>query len=163
MINCFSEIVGSNVFGQSACEIYISCKRRTELILSLKRLCFLLHFVINANYASLFAMKLEKLPVNDKITAWYETNMSLTLQTTKMNFEKRLGYQVFKNQNCNPQISSRPWDHGAARSQKKLFWPFGPHLQASFWSRNKEGPGPPRDLPLDLPLNCIQARENMYL
>ena len=49
-------------------------------------------------------MKLEKLLVNDKITAYYETNMSLTLQTTKMNFEKRLGYQVFKNYNYNPPV-----------------------------------------------------------
>ena len=30
--------------------------------------------------------------------------MSLTLQTTKMNFQKQLGYQVFKNHNCNPQV-----------------------------------------------------------
>ena len=49
-------------------------------------------------------MKLEKFLVNDKITAKYETNMSLTLQTTKMNFEKQLGYKVFKNHNCNPQV-----------------------------------------------------------
>ena len=42
--------------------------------------------------------------MNDKITAYYETNMSLTLQTTKMNFEKRLGYQVFKNYNYNPPV-----------------------------------------------------------
>ena len=61
-------------------------------------------FVNNANYAFLFAMKLEKLLVNDKITAYYETNMSLTLQTTKMNFEKHLGFQVFKNHNYNPQV-----------------------------------------------------------
>ena len=30
--------------------------------------------------------------------------MSLTLQTTKMNFEKQLGYQVFKNHNYNPRV-----------------------------------------------------------
>ena len=46
-------------------------------------------------------MKLEKLLVNDKITAYYETNMSLTLQTTKMNFEKQY---VFKNHNYNPPV-----------------------------------------------------------
>ena len=34
------------------------------------------HFVYYASYASLFAMKLEKLRVNDKTTAWCQTNTS---------------------------------------------------------------------------------------
>ena len=50
-------------------------------------------------------MELKKLLVNDKITASYKTDVSQelfqTLQTTKMNFEKLLGYQVFKNHNCS--------------------------------------------------------------
>ena len=55
-------------------------------------------FFLNASYASLFTMKLEKLPANDKIIskASYQS-----LQTTKMNFEKLLGEQVFKNHNFN--------------------------------------------------------------
>ena len=61
----------------------------------------------NAIHAPLFAMKLEKIPVNDKITASCQTKcVSQTsyqwLQTTKMNFEKLLGGQVFKN----PQLQS---------------------------------------------------------
>ena len=62
--------------------------------------------VNSPNYASLFAMELEKSLVNDKITALCQTNMSPvsyeTLQTTKMNFEKLLSLQVFKNHNRNP-------------------------------------------------------------
>ena len=34
------------------------------------------HFVYYARYASLFAMKLEKIRVNDKTTAWCQTNTS---------------------------------------------------------------------------------------
>ena len=65
----------------------------------------------NAIHASLFAMKLEKIPVNDKITASCQTKfVSQTsyqwLQRTKMNFEKLLGGQVFKNHNYNPLHSS---------------------------------------------------------
>ena len=56
-------------------------------------------------------MKLEKLPVNDKITTLCQTKCYVPqtsyqwLQTTKMNFEKLLGEQV-KNRNCNPFQSS---------------------------------------------------------
>jgi len=48
-------------------------------------------------------MKLEKLRANDKIIskASYQS-----LQTTKMNFEKLLSEQVFKNHNCHPFQSS---------------------------------------------------------
>ena len=65
----------------------------------------------NAIHAPLFAMRLEKIPVNDKITASCQTKfVSQTsyqwLQTTKMNFEKLLGGQVFKNHNYNPFHSS---------------------------------------------------------
>ena len=70
----------------------------------------LIHFVSyvsNAIHAPLFAMKLEKIPVNDKITASCQTKyVSQTsyqwLQTTKTNFEKLLGEQFFKNHNYNP-------------------------------------------------------------
>ena len=34
------------------------------------------HFVYYASYASLFAMKLEKIRMNDKTTAWCQTNTS---------------------------------------------------------------------------------------
>ena len=56
-------------------------------------------------------MKLEKLPVNDKITTLCQTKCYVPqtsyqwLQTTKMNFEKLLGEQV-KNHNYNPFQSS---------------------------------------------------------
>ena len=46
----------------------------------------LVHFVINANYMSLFSMELEKINC-------------LCLQTTKVNFEKLVGWQVSKNHN----------------------------------------------------------------
>ena len=38
----------------------------------------LIHFVNNAKYASMLAIELEKLPVNDKTTASSQTNMSPT-------------------------------------------------------------------------------------
>ena len=75
----------------------------------------------NAIYASLFAMKLEKIPVNDKITASCQTKfVSQTsyqwLQRTKMNFEKLLGGQVFKNHNYNPLHSSSSFSIPASYS-----------------------------------------------
>lgn len=39
--------------------------------------------------------------------------------------------------------SSRPWDKGRGRLQKNFFWA----LRASFWSKNKGGPGPPSPSP----------------
>ena len=75
----------------------------------------------NAIHASLFAMKLEKIPVNDKITASCQTKfVSQTsyqwLQRTKMNFEKLLGGQVFKNHNYNPLHSSSSFSIPASYS-----------------------------------------------
>ena len=69
---------------------------------NLRGLCYgcLLYFVYNANYASLFPMKLAKLPVNDKNTASCQTNTSPRYQwgiiqngsdRVKMNFEMLLG------------------------------------------------------------------------
>ena len=60
----------------------------------------LLHVVYNASYASFFAMELDKSLVNDDIRATCKTTLSL--QTTRINFEKLLGRQVFKNLNFNP-------------------------------------------------------------
>ena len=55
-----------------------------------------------AYYTSFYANReLEKSLVNDKITASCHT-----LLTTKVNFEKLLDQQVFKNHNCNPFKSS---------------------------------------------------------
>ena len=75
----------------------------------LKGLCHScsVHFVNKPYYASFnwLSMKLEKLLVNDKITVSCQINvfwaLYQTIQTTKMNFEKLLGEQVFKNHNCN--------------------------------------------------------------
>ena len=66
-------------------------------------------------------MKLEKIPVNDKITASCQTKfVSQTsyqwLQQTKMNFEKLLGGQVFKNHNYNPLHSSSSFSIPASYS-----------------------------------------------
>ena len=75
----------------------------------------------NAIHASLFATKLEKIPVNDKITASCQTKfVSQTsyqwLKRTKMNFEKLLGGQVFKNHNYNPLHSSSSFSIPASYS-----------------------------------------------
>ena len=59
-------------------------------------------FCFNVSYASLFAMKLEKLFLTGKSTTLCQTKMSCsqalyqTLETTKTNFEKLLRKQVFK-------------------------------------------------------------------
>ena len=81
----------------------------------------------NAIHAPLFAMKLEKIPVNDKITVSCQTKcVSQTsyqwLQTTKMNFEKLLGGQVFKNHNYNPFHSSSSISIPASRSICGVFY-----------------------------------------
>ena len=65
-------------------------------------------FGYNINCPSVFAMKIEKSLMNDKITVLCKTNIppERTLQTTKQNFKKLL--EIFKNHNCNPfQSSSR--------------------------------------------------------
>ena len=54
--------------------------------------------------------------VNDNIWASFQTNnvsqgLYQTLQTTKVNFENLLGWQVFKNHNCNPFQSSSSFVH----------------------------------------------------
>ena len=54
------------------------------------------YFVFNAIYESLFAMKLDKLPVNDKITSFVSNKVSLQsiisiVTTTIMYFENLLG------------------------------------------------------------------------
>ena len=64
---------------------------------NLRGLCYgcLLYFVYDANYASLFPMKLSKLPVNDKNTASCKQIRLLgisevlykTVHRVKMNFE----------------------------------------------------------------------------
>ena len=51
--------------------------------------------------------------------------MSLTLQTTKLNFEKQLGYQVLRNHNCNPQFHPDPEIMGRPGLKKILFGPSG--------------------------------------
>lgn len=38
------------------------------------------HFVLTTNHTSFFATKIEKFLVNDKITARYQTNMSLNIK-----------------------------------------------------------------------------------
>ena len=54
------------------------------LIFDLKELCHAcsVQFVQNASYAPLFAMKTEKLPVNEKITGLSQTNQ-YRLQTLR--------------------------------------------------------------------------------
>ena len=60
----------------------------------------------SANYASLFAWNLRNysLMKNHSFVSNKYVSQTLyqTLQTTKMIFEKLLGWQVFKNHNCNP-------------------------------------------------------------
>ena len=60
-----------------------------------------LTFVTNADYASLFAMEIEKLLANDKITTLCERNNVSETFFKKLQTTKLFGLQVFKSQNCN--------------------------------------------------------------
>ena len=53
-----------------------------------------------------YAMKLEKLPLNDKITASCLQHIIVNYKQQKRNFEKLLGQQVFQSHNWNPFQSS---------------------------------------------------------
>ena len=73
------------------------------------------HFVYCASYASLLAMKLEKLPVNDKTTAWCQTNTSpkhyikrcKQVTNTKNELWKTVRLTTFQNHNRHPFVSAR--------------------------------------------------------
>ena len=73
----------------------------------LKELCHvcLVHFVKNAIYASIFAMKLEKITAKSQLCVKQNISPKHHINRYKrqqMNFEKLLGAQVLKNHNCNP-------------------------------------------------------------
>ena len=75
-----------------------TCRSPVRYGVLIKGLCHgcPVYFVFNAIYESLFSMKLDKLPVNDKITSLCQTKYVSkasyqSLQTTIMNFEKLLG------------------------------------------------------------------------
>ena len=66
------------------------------------------HFVYNANYSSLIAMKIEKYLVYDKIAALCEKIYLPSIAPNVTDNKNELWKTVFKNHNCNPfQSSSR--------------------------------------------------------
>ena len=73
--------------------------------------------------------------VNDNIWASFQTNnvsqgLYQTLQTTKVNFENLLGWQVFKNHNCNPFQSSSSFVHSCFLLYLVCYL----YLRLMFWS-----------------------------
>ena len=68
------------------------------------------HFLYYTSYASLFAMKLEKLRVNNKTTAWCQTNKSpkhyikrcKQVADTRNKFWKTVRLTSFQNHNRHP-------------------------------------------------------------
>ena len=86
-----------------------------------------------------------------------------------MNFEKQLGYQVFKNHNYNPPVCPSGSPVGFAM----LFTPFKnvlrrfficfTYLGGSFHSLNFDKFRDTAQSIKRTTSNCIQARENMYL
>ena len=71
----------------------------------------------NAIHASLFAMKLEKIPVNDKITASCQANMS-PKHYFKRYTRKDIIWKLLGNYNCDPLLSSS----NLSIHFKRFFW-----------------------------------------
>ena len=96
---------------------YWSISMTSVVCRNLRGLCYgcLLYFVYNANYTSLFPMKLSKLPVNDKNTASCQTNTSPRYQwgiiqngsQSKNELWNAVSITSYQNHSCNPfQTSS---------------------------------------------------------
>ena len=85
----------------------------------LKGLChgYLFYFVFNAIYASLFVMKLDKLPVNDKITSFVSNKVclqSIISIFSNNNNELWKIVRLKKKNNCNPFQSSSSFSISAS-------------------------------------------------